>query len=622
MWLINHRVEYTDDQQIDVSAAARWREDGVCVERDPRKSPDGTERWFRAPTLLEAAGFWKIPNSTISHWWRTKEKIFGGTVPQPEIPLVHPRERNGEPPYIPDDSPPREPSRQGPRGQASSTPQMAEALQRAQQLAYQISHGQDAPQHPQHPAAYRPAAPTYQYEQPVYPQAAQPTGPPLHPLYRANFAVEEVSKEVAQMVQNQHSVHLQNLLRALALSQALVNDLTEAHKVLLNPQSYPQYYPPGFVQQAPPPPPPLPHQPYPWPQAHPGRPPPTHGPPAPQPSPQARQQPPVQHSRTPDGRYIAIQAAPYQAQTQAHHPLTPVHTPNQQTFPPGQAAGQHKWLLQHAHPHPAQQQQGPRQDELPTAQPVPPLRPKTADPADEPDELGYTAEELARLKHKFANSRGEEAPERPIVLPEVEDGARGGKGPSQGSSPGTGQDEDTAMADDGDGRDGAGERMASDAHARPDDEVGDDRQDREVSKARDAEEEETSPRTEEDEQRVSRGSEAGEYGGNHGGRGADEGHEPVGGSGSGHAPSIMDARPRTSQADEVAASKSPIDRQIANQPAAEQITREESGETAIPAEEVVVPREQKGEQEDVVMADTPLSVNLSSADNKDIKQED
>lgn len=119
------------------------------------------------------------------------------------------------------------------------------ALQQAQLLANQILGVQTNPQ----PAAAPPPPPQVYQQQwvPNVPpvQAAQPSGPPLHPLFRASFAVEEVSKEINSMMRNQQDIMLDNLLRAIPLAQALLNDLIEAHSVLLNPESHPQYYPPG-----------------------------------------------------------------------------------------------------------------------------------------------------------------------------------------------------------------------------------------------------------------------------------------------------------------------------------------------------------------------------------------
>lgn len=617
MWLINHRVESLKDQQLGRSAASRWTEDiDGCVEREPRKMPDGTENWCRAPTHLEAASFWKIPITTISHWWQTKDKILGDNVLQPEITLVHTSERNGKPkptrPFTRED--PAEPGfpQQGSLdGQASSTtPQMVEALQQAQQLANQISSGRVAPQHPQH-TAYQPAP---VYERPVYPQAAQPTGPPLHPLYRANFAVEEVAKEVTQMVQNQEAVHIETLLRALALSQALVNDLTEAHKVFLKPQGYPQYYPPGVVHQAPQPPPP--QRPCQWPQATP-----SHGLAAPQTNPPAQ---PVQYSRTADGRYIAIQPAPYQTQAQAQaraqaHPLTPVHTLNQENFPPwhwqtGQAAGQHKWLLpsgQYA-PRQAQQQHAPpRRYGQPAQPPTPRLKTATREarpppPAEEPDGPGFTAEELARLKHEFASAEG--TSQRPIVLLEEgeEDAAavrdRDQKG-SQPGSPGAGEDGDTAMADDGD--DVGSGRLASVECARPD------------NRAQNPEEA-TTRKIGED-----RATAIGEDGGRGGKRGADDGHETSGEGTSGRATSTVNIGHRTSNVNEAAVRKSAIDEQTPDHPPAWQIPTEEPEEgTSGTIKEGVVPRGGKEHQEDMVTTDDPPLGDPKSAENEGILRED
>lgn len=151
----------------------------------------------------------------------------------------------------------------------------------------------------------------------IYPQAVQPVGPPLHPLYRANFALGEVSREVSHMLQNQHNLYLENLLRAIALSQALVNDLTEAHQVLLSPESYPQYYP-----SAPPPQ-------YQYQQLQQGY--------YQQPQPP---QPTGPLSRTPDGRYVVIQPAAQQA-APAPAPA-PVPPPRPQ---PSQQEGEHRWLV-------------------------------------------------------------------------------------------------------------------------------------------------------------------------------------------------------------------------------------------------------------------------------------
>lgn len=163
---------------------------------------DGSHRWFRGPTFAEAAAFWKIPAAPIAQWWDARDAIFDGAVPTGAPPLVSPSQRAAlnasAPPYAPQ--------------------------QQQQQATTAI-------------VTTPPGGGT------VYPQAVQPAGPPLHPLYRANFALGEVSKEVAHMLQNQQNLYLENLLRAIALSQALVNDLSEAHRVLLDPQAYPQYYP-------------------------------------------------------------------------------------------------------------------------------------------------------------------------------------------------------------------------------------------------------------------------------------------------------------------------------------------------------------------------------------------
>lgn len=361
MWLIHHRVEDVESpnqQGRSTTAIARDDAEG-CVEKEPRRMPDGTERWFRAPTYQEAANFWKIPQGTIVSWWRAKNKIFDGKVPQAKIPLVHPGQRNKPRPEprlmlpSPPDPPPPEPLRQSqgqgqvwqgqnhpppvrimaralqpahgpahqipgghpePHGHHPGAPlpldPMAHALQQAQNLAHQISSGHTQP-HSHHPGAppphppppapaggqhapFQPSAPVPAYGQPVYLQAAKPSGPPMHPLFRANFAVEEVSKEISQMLGMPQAVSIQKLQRAIELSQALVNDLTEAHKVLLNPHNFPQYCPPGYV-----PGPPL--------QQH------------------------VQYPRAPEVHHFVTQPAPYHRHPQQ---LAPMHRHSQQALPP------------------------------------------------------------------------------------------------------------------------------------------------------------------------------------------------------------------------------------------------------------------------------------------------
>lgn len=220
MWLIHHRVDDDDDPRTRRDHLSRGEQD--IFEKDLRKMPDGTEKWFRAPTFLEASRFWKIPLRTISHWWKSRQQIFDGVVPQHEIPLVNPSERSGRPKPV-----------------CALTPGPIQPAQLAQSLG--PTHEQVSDQ------ATRPV-----YDAPSYPQAAQPQVPPLHPPYRANFAVEEVRKEVSHMFDHHQDIHLENLQRAIVLSQALVNDLAEAHKVLLNPHGYPQYC--GGAPPVPPPP--------------------------------------------------------------------------------------------------------------------------------------------------------------------------------------------------------------------------------------------------------------------------------------------------------------------------------------------------------------------------------
>ncbi|KAJ4397523.1 hypothetical protein N0V93_001754 [Gnomoniopsis smithogilvyi] len=319
LWLINHRIE-----DVDYSTnGGRWREDPTPgVEKEPRRMPDGSEKWFRAPTFMEAADFWKIPFGTIMHWWNRKIYIFEGVVPQSTIPLVHPSQRNK------------------PKAQHRPTSELPGQTPHAAGISQHA--GSDCwPLHPSAPHPHPQQLGPRLAAVPVYPQAIQPSGPPLHPLYRANFALGEISTEVSHMIQNQQNIHLENLLRAIGLSQALVNDLAEAQRVLLDPQSYPQYYPPPTYSPAS--------------QQQPCQVPPLH--PLP---------PPLQstgpHARTDNGRYIAIQPAP--AQDRAH-PLTPVYTPRTQSFqlqnhspflalPPqmGQQEGQHKWRLSCQGQHP------------------------------------------------------------------------------------------------------------------------------------------------------------------------------------------------------------------------------------------------------------------------------
>lgn len=242
----------------------------------------------------------------------------------------------------------------------SPVSEMDHALRQAQNLANQISgyhpqprghyHPGTRPLHPQgppppsagrHHAPFSAPGPAPTHEPPVYPQAAKPSGPPLHPLYRASFAVEEVSREVAQMLSSPRAVEIDKLLRALSLAQALVNDLNESHKVLLDPHSYPQYFPSGHS----PGPPPTQQQQPPMEQWH-------QGPAAqgPRPPPPLQQQH-SQYSPAPNDRHVAIQPPPHHQ----NHPqlLTPAQTPSQQAFrlpphprpPTGQAASQHTWLL-------------------------------------------------------------------------------------------------------------------------------------------------------------------------------------------------------------------------------------------------------------------------------------
>lgn len=380
LWLINHRIEDNEDYSTN---GARWREDATpCVEKEPRRMPDGSETWFRGPTYIEAANFWKIPLGTIAYWWKDKEKIFDGVVPESTIPLVHPNQRNR------------------PKAPRPPTPDPPVAMHRCERL-------------PPHAglAAWQ-APPPLQHSGPrlasvsaLYPQAIQPTGPPMHPLYRANFALGEVSNEVSHMIQNQHNLYLENLLRAIALSQTLVNDLTEAHKVLLDPESYPHYYPPGVYSQPPQ------QQSWSGPRFHP--------PP---------QQPTGSYSRTDDGRYIAIQPTPNQG-----HPLTPVHTPNVQNFPQqqyqplppqtGQQAGQHKWRLSSRGQH----------------------QPNTV------EETSASRGTSARLKRSYTSRDGPGGTaELPIILESGGNSSereRHNGGEKRRSASGAGNVKDTAMAD-------------------------------------------------------------------------------------------------------------------------------------------------------------------------------
>lgn len=282
-WLINHCVEDTGDGHAAVAG----------LEAHPHKQPYGApDKWFRGPTLAEAADHFGLSSSTIARWWELREGIFDGAVPA-----------------------------------AAPAPVVVDGL-----APEQIVGGPRL-------------APT----EAASPQAVQPMGPPIHPLYRANFALGEVSREVVHMLQNQQNLYLENLTRAIEFSLTLINDLNEAYIVLLNPQSYPQYYPSAVAEGAPPPPahhhhqqqhfynsPPQHTSPILWHQAH-------------VPTPSTHIPAPGFVSREDQGRYEATQADnhPFPA------PLTPKHTPGQtqiyhfQQYAPqaGQQAGQHTFPI-------------------------------------------------------------------------------------------------------------------------------------------------------------------------------------------------------------------------------------------------------------------------------------
>lgn len=104
MWLVHHRIE-GPNSGLNPTGSSYWHRgkgaahQSVCWDKISFISKnttdmvatveDGTKKYYREPTFEEASKFWKIPPSTLTNWWTSRDKIMGGPIPQPDILSCH-----------------------------------------------------------------------------------------------------------------------------------------------------------------------------------------------------------------------------------------------------------------------------------------------------------------------------------------------------------------------------------------------------------------------------------------------------------------------------------------------------------------------------------------------------
>lgn len=191
----------------------------AVLKRSPGPCLNGSKKWFRAATTVEA------------HWWRIRDKIFDGPMPEPVTAsrwCIRTRGLDRDlSAHLNHQS-----SRTRRLVRLRSLPT---ASQQVIGCSWHCNRFNSIHTHNALPILLlllllsSSGHPSPRLSRQLCLQA------------RASFAVEKALKEVTSMMRNQQDIRLNKILRAISLAQVLVNDPTEAHKVLLQPQIYPQY---------------------------------------------------------------------------------------------------------------------------------------------------------------------------------------------------------------------------------------------------------------------------------------------------------------------------------------------------------------------------------------------